>query len=136
MGASGASAALAHSSPWQLALAGAGFGIGCGLAYAASAGIVVQSVPASVTGVATGVNANLRTIGSAIGSAATGAIVFGSAPHGTGSGFATAWGLVAVVTILAGAIVWAVRTRPRVTTSATALPELCRGLNRRSGDSR
>ncbi|MFD6701179.1 MULTISPECIES: MFS transporter [unclassified Microbacterium] len=124
MGASGASAALAHSSPWQLALAGAGFGIGCGLAYAASAGIVVQSVPASVTGVATGVNANLRTIGSAIGSAATGAIVFGSAPHGTGSGFATAWGLVAVVTILAGAIVWAVRTRPRVTTSATALPEL------------
>ena len=124
MGASGASAALAHSWPWQLALAGAGFGIGCGLAYAASAGIVVQSVPASVTGVATGVNANLRTIGSAIGSAATGAIVFGSAPHGTGSGFATAWGLVAVVTILAGAIVWAVRTRPRVTTSATALPEL------------
>ena len=124
MGLSGASAALAHSAPWQLALAGAGFGIGCGLAYAASAGIVVQSVPAAVTGVATGVNANLRTIGSAIGSAATGAIVFGAAPHGTGSGFATAWGLVAIATLLAGAIVWAVRTRPAVTTSATPLPEL------------
>ncbi|OZB80275.1 MAG: hypothetical protein B7X41_18155, partial [Microbacterium sp. 14-71-5] len=66
----------------------------------------------------------LRTIGSAIGSAATGAIVFGEAPHGTGSGFATAWGLVAVATILAGAIVWAVRTRPAVTTSATPIPEL------------
>ncbi|WP_251447008.1 MFS transporter [Microbacterium sp. USTB-Y] len=124
MGLSAASAALAHSAPWQLAAAGAGFGIGCGLAYAASAGIVVQSVPAAVTGVATGVNANLRTIGSAIGSAATGAIVFGAAPHGTGSGFATAWMLVAVATLLAGAIVWAVRTRPAATTSATALPEL------------
>jgi predicted MFS family arabinose efflux permease len=125
MAASGAAAALAHSAPWQLALAGAGFGIGCGLAYAASAGIVVQSVPAQVTGVATGVNANLRTIGSAIGSAATGAIVFGSSAHGTASGFAAAWALVAVSTLLAGVIVWAVRTR-RVpeTTGSMAVPVL------------
>ena len=63
MGVSAASAALAHTSPWQLALAGAGFGIGCGLAYAASASIVVQGVPAEVTGVATGGSANLITIG-------------------------------------------------------------------------
>lgn len=124
MGASGAVAALAHSAPWQLAAAGAGFGIGCGLAYAASAGIVVQSVPAAVTGVATGVNANLRTIGSAIGSAATGAIVFGSSPHGTAGGFATAWALVAVSTVLAGAIVWAVRTRPVRRASTATLTEL------------
>jgi len=124
MGASGAAAALAHTAPWQLAVAGAGFGIGCGLAYAASAGIVVQGVPAAVTGVATGVNANLRTIGSAIGSATTGAIAFGPAAHGTGSGFATAWALVAVVTVLAGAIVWVVRTGPAVTTETTPLPEL------------
>ncbi|GAB6858572.1 MFS transporter [Microbacterium xylanilyticum] len=125
MAVSGAAAALAHSAPWQLALAGAGFGIGCGLAYAASAGIVVQSVPAQVTGVATGVNANLRTIGSAIGSAATGAIVFGSSAHGTASGFAAAWALVAVSTLLAGVIVWAVRTRTApATTTSTAVPVL------------
>ena len=125
MAASGAAAALAHSAPWQLALAGAGFGIGCGLAYAASAGIVVQSVPAQVTGVATGVNANLRTIGSAIGSAATGAIVFGSSAHGTAFGFAAAWALVAVSTLLAGVIVWAVRTRTApATTTSTAVPVL------------
>ncbi len=124
MGVSAASAALAHAAPWQLAIAGAGFGIGCGLAYAASASIVVQGVPAEVTGVATGVNANLRTIGSAIGSAATGAIVFGAAPHGTASGFAVAWALVAACTLAAGAIVWAVRTRPSLGTSATLLPEL------------
>ena len=80
-----------------------------------------RAAPANV---ATGVNANLRTIGSAIGSAATGAIVFGAAPHGTGSGFAAAWGLVAVATLLAGAIVWVVRTRPSVITATTALPEL------------
>lgn len=111
MAASAGSAAFAHDSAWQLALAGAGFGIGCGLAFAASASIVVQSVPAEVVGVATGVNANLRTIGSAIGSAATGAIVFGSAAHGTASGFATAWLLVAGCMLAAGLVVWIVRTR-------------------------
>lgn len=111
MGISAASAALAHSEPWQLAIAGAGFGLGCGLAYSSSAGIIVEGVPADAIGVATGVNANLRTIGSSVGSAATGAIVFGTAPHGTASGFATAWLLVAAFTITAGILVWVVRTR-------------------------
>lgn len=124
MGVSAAAAAVAHSAPWQLAIAGAGFGIGCGLAYAASAGIVVQSVPAEVTGVATGVNANLRTIGSAIGSAVTGAIVFGSSAHGTSSGFAAAWALVAVSTLLAGAIVWTVRPRTGTPTATSTVPAL------------
>ncbi|MBS1673100.1 MAG: MFS transporter [Actinobacteria bacterium] len=124
MGLSAASAALAHASAWQLAVAGAGFGIGCGLAYAASAAIVVQGVPASSTGVATGVNANLRTIGSAIGSAATGAIVFGATPHGSASGFALAWALVAACTLAAGVLVWAVRIRPRPATETLTVPEL------------
>lgn len=124
MAGSAASAAFAHDSAWQLALAGAGFGIGCGLAYAASASIVVQSVPADVVGVATGVNANLRTIGSAIGSAATGAIVFGSAAHGTADGFATAWLLVAGCMLVAGLIVWIVRSRRAPRTAAIAIAEL------------
>lgn len=125
MGASAASAVLAHSSVWPLALAGAGFGIGCGLAYAASAAIVVQGVPADRIGVATGVNANLRTIGSAIGSAATGAIVFGASPHGTGPGFVASWVIVAAVTTAAGILVWAVRPRrARPATGAVVVPEL------------
>ena len=124
MAASAASAAFAHTSPWQLALAGAGFGIGCGLAYAASASIVVQSVPADVVGVATGVNAHLRTIGSAIGAAATGAIVFGAAAHGSGGGFATAWMLVAGCMLVAGLIVWIVRARVVRTTTTTPVAQL------------
>jgi DivIVA domain-containing protein len=45
------------------------FGIGLGIVYAAITSVVVQSVPATQTGVASGMNANLRTVGSAIGAA-------------------------------------------------------------------
>ena len=58
----------ARSSP--VAIAAGVFGLGLGLVYAAITSVVVQSVPATQTGIASGMNANLRTIGSAIGAAA------------------------------------------------------------------
>ncbi|QAY73051.1 MFS transporter [Agromyces protaetiae] len=74
-----ASLALEHGAAWELAAAAGVFGIGLGLAIAATTSIVVQNVPASQTGVATGANANIRTIGSALGTALMTAIVTGSA---------------------------------------------------------
>lgn len=47
-------------------LTGAVFGLGLGLAYAAIASLIVQSVPAEQTGVAAGMNPNIRTIGTAV----------------------------------------------------------------------
>jgi MFS family permease len=105
-------AVLDHTAVWKLAVAGGVFGIGIGLAYAAAASIVVQSVPADRTGVATGVNANLRTIGSAMGSAVTAAVVFGSADASglpTQAGYDAAWLAVAAMAVLAAVIVFAVR---------------------------
>lgn len=110
-----------HDALWQLAVAGGVFGLGIGLAYASAASIVVESVPADRTGIATGVNANLRTIGSAIGSAFTTAVVFGSVrPGGMPAldGYTVAWITLAVAALMAAVIVLAVRPRRRATVTA------------------
>ena len=109
-------AVLDHETLLTLAAAGGVFGLGIGLAYASTASIIVESVPADRTGIATGVNANLRTIGSAVGSAFTTAIVFGAVePGGTPSmdGYAVAWLTLAAGAVVAAVLVLTVRPRRR-----------------------
>jgi predicted MFS family arabinose efflux permease len=67
--------AVAHDERWQLAAAAAVFGAGLGLALTSLMNLIVTSVSASQTGVASGMNANFRTIGGAIGAALMGSIV-------------------------------------------------------------
>ncbi|TPW73005.1 MFS transporter [Schumannella sp. 10F1B-5-1] len=67
---------LLHSAAWQVAVEAGLFGLGLGIAYAAMTSLIVQSVPTTQTGIATGVNANLRTIGGAIVSSVVTVIVF------------------------------------------------------------
>ncbi|WP_406375159.1 MFS transporter [Streptomyces sp. NBC_00647] len=69
--------ALWHDRPWQIAFAAGVFGLGIGLAFAAMANLIVGSVPAEQTGAATGMNANIRTIGGSIGAAVTSVLVTG-----------------------------------------------------------
>ena len=69
--------ALWHDRPWQIALAAGVFGLGIGLAFASMANLIVGSVPAEQTGAATGMNANVRTIGGSVGAAVTGVLVTG-----------------------------------------------------------
>jgi EmrB/QacA subfamily drug resistance transporter len=59
--------ALAHSHPWELLLAAALLGVGIGLAFAALGNLIVQAVPSHQTGVASGVNTVMRTLGGALG---------------------------------------------------------------------
>jgi EmrB/QacA subfamily drug resistance transporter len=59
--------ALAHSAPWQFLLAATLLGIGIGLAFAALGNLIVQAVPSHQTGVASGVNTVMRTLGGALG---------------------------------------------------------------------
>ena len=54
---------------WLLLLSGALSGIGIGLAQAAMTDTIIESVPASQTGIATSDNAIVRTIGGSLGSA-------------------------------------------------------------------
>ncbi|PWI15772.1 MFS transporter [Streptomyces sp. Act143] len=61
--------ALAHTSTWQLYLGTGVLGVGFGLAFATMSSLIVSAVPVSQTGVASGMNTNIRTIGGAIGAA-------------------------------------------------------------------
>ncbi len=67
--------AFAHSSTWELYVAEAIMGIGFGLAFSAMSGLIVSAVPPEQTGVASGMNANIRTIGGSIGAAVMASIV-------------------------------------------------------------
>jgi EmrB/QacA subfamily drug resistance transporter len=64
-----------HSAPWHVYVATALMGVGMGLAYASMANLVLESVPDAQTGVASGMNMILRTIGGAVGTAVSASIV-------------------------------------------------------------
>jgi EmrB/QacA subfamily drug resistance transporter len=67
--------AFAHDSKWELYLAAAIMGVGFGLAFAAMSSLIVSAVPSEQTGVASGMNANIRTIGGSVGAALMASIV-------------------------------------------------------------
>jgi EmrB/QacA subfamily drug resistance transporter len=67
--------AFGHGEKWELYAATAIMGAGFGLAFAAMSGLIVGAVPPEQTGVASGMNANIRTIGGSIGAAVLGSIV-------------------------------------------------------------
>jgi EmrB/QacA subfamily drug resistance transporter len=60
--------AVAHGADGDIYVASALLGIGIGLSFAAMANLIVVAVPADQTGVATGMNTIMRTIGGALGS--------------------------------------------------------------------
>ncbi|MBO1330845.1 MFS transporter [Streptomyces sp. VRA16 Mangrove soil] len=90
--------ALWHDQQWQVAVAAGVFGLGIGLAFASMANLIVQSVPAAQTGAATGMNANIRTIGGSIGAALMTSLVTG---HLEPSGLPYASGYTHGFTLLA-----------------------------------
>ncbi|MCW2751956.1 MAG: transporter [Aeromicrobium sp.] len=67
--------AFAHDEKWQIYIATGVTGLGIGLAFACLAGLIVAAVPPEQTGVASGMNANIRTIGGSIGTAVMASIV-------------------------------------------------------------
>ncbi|OIJ67762.1 MFS transporter [Streptomyces mangrovisoli] len=69
--------ALWHDAQWQIAAVAGVFGLGIGLAFASMANLIVGAVPPEQTGAATGMNANIRTIGGSIGAAVTSVLVTG-----------------------------------------------------------
>ena len=84
-------------------------GLGIGLAFAAMANLIVEAVPQEQTGVASGINTIMRSIGGAIGGQVAAAMLTASASAGRvpgESGYTTAFvisGLGAIVALGAGA---------------------------------
>lgn len=66
---------FAHQRQWQILVAMAVLGLGFGAAFATMSNVVVAAVPAHQTGVANGMNANIRTIGGSLGAALMASIV-------------------------------------------------------------
>ncbi|MET8964148.1 MFS transporter [Streptomyces sp. NPDC004074] len=132
-----------HDEQWQVALVSGVFGFGIGLAFASMANLIVGSVSAEQTGAATGMNANIRTIGGSIGAAVTSVLVTGRLqPSGLpyASGYTHGFGLLALLCLaaaLAALLVPARRTgratgAPRASgTQVGARPEVAvRGARR------
>jgi EmrB/QacA subfamily drug resistance transporter len=67
--------AFAHSQVWEISVAMTLMGTGFGLAFSAMSNIIVDVVPSHQTGVASGMNANIRTIGGSVGAAVVASIV-------------------------------------------------------------
>ena len=67
--------AFARDQAWEIYVASTLLGVGLGLAFSAMSNLIVQAVPPAQTGVASGMNANIRTIGGAIGAAIMSSIV-------------------------------------------------------------
>lgn len=59
--------AVAHSAPWQIYLSSFTTGIGISFAFASMSNLIVDAVEQTKVGVATGINAIMRTIGGSLG---------------------------------------------------------------------
>ena len=66
---------MAHDHVWQLLVESTVLGLAFGLAFAAMSNLIVDAVPQTQTGVASGMNANIRTIGGALGGAVLASVI-------------------------------------------------------------
>ncbi|KQV74675.1 MFS transporter [Aeromicrobium sp. Root344] len=96
--------AYMHDTKTQIAVANGITGVGIGLAFACLAGLIVGAVPPEQTGVASGMNANIRTIGGSVGTAVMASIV---TAHFLPSGFPKEIGYTAGFAVLGGALLLA-----------------------------
>jgi MFS family permease len=98
-------AAFAHAQKWEVYVVSGLTGVGAGLAFACLSNVVVAAVPASQTGVATGMNANLRTVGGSFGVAILTSLVAvdtTSSGFPAESGYTRGFAVLAMLSLVAG----------------------------------
>lgn len=108
--------AVLHDAPWSIYAGTALLGAGLGFSFAAMPNLIVEAVDQRQTGVATGMNAIMRTIGGALGGQIAASIVasgIGSSGLPAESGFTIAFALSAVTMAAALLLALAVPGRPR-----------------------
>jgi MFS family permease len=130
-------AAVAHGHPYDMLITSTLLGIGIGLAFSALGNLIVQAVPPTQTGVASGMNTVMRTLGGALGGQLSATFIVANVAHGlpTVTGFTnTYWMATAflVVCAAAGALVPAIRSGWGV--SAAGLERLPTGARARAAE--
>jgi EmrB/QacA subfamily drug resistance transporter len=96
--------AFAHGHEWEIYLSTAIMGVGFGLAFSAMTALVVGAVPPDQTGVASGMNANIRTLGGSIGAAVMASIVTAQLEQSglpKEAGYTTGFAVMAAVLLVA-----------------------------------
>jgi EmrB/QacA subfamily drug resistance transporter len=108
---------LAHGTHADVYIASALLGIGIGLSFAAMANLIVVAVPSDQTGVATGMNTIMRTIGGALGSQIIASILTANVLVASGQpaerGFTIAFWHAAGVLVVGALAALAIPGRPR-----------------------
>lgn len=74
--------AVAHGHPYDFLIAAALLGVGIGLAFAALGNLIVQAVSNHQTGVASGMNTVMRTLGGALGGQLSATFIAANTAHG------------------------------------------------------
>jgi EmrB/QacA subfamily drug resistance transporter len=100
----------AHRHPYDFLIGATVLGIGIGLAFAALGNLIVQAVPPTQTGVASGINTVMRTLGGALGGQLSATFIVDNQAHGLPSvtGFDATFLMATVfliVCVLASALV-------------------------------
>jgi EmrB/QacA subfamily drug resistance transporter len=109
--------AYAHGAAWEMSAEQALMGFGTGAAFSALSNLVVESVPDYQTGVASGMNANIRTIGGSIGSQVCGSLIAATVV-GTAfpkeSGFVVAFLFLMIISVVAAGAAVLIPKPPRI----------------------
>jgi len=96
--------AALHTNAIEILVVSGLLGVGLGLAWAAMSNLIVQAVPMAQTGVASGMNSNIRTIGGAIGAGVMSSIITSTILHDefpTESGYVHGFFFLGAVTLVA-----------------------------------
>jgi EmrB/QacA subfamily drug resistance transporter len=116
----------AHGQPYDMLLSAGLLGVGIGLAFAALGNLIVQAVPPHQTGVASGMNTVMRTLGGAIGGQIAATFIVDNTAHGrpTVTGFTDTFLMAAcVLVVCAGAAALVPGARPaRVSERPAGIP--------------
>ena len=119
-----ASLAAFHDEPWQLMLGYAIGAAGVAVAFGAMPKLIADAVAPTETGIATGMNTVVRTVGSVIGSQAAVTLLASDVIEGTSipaeSGFTTSLWLGAAAALMAALLALAISPRRRARQEAPA----------------
>jgi EmrB/QacA subfamily drug resistance transporter len=96
---------LASRHPYDMLVSSALLGVGIGLAFSALGNLIVQAVPATQTGAASGMNTVLRTLGGAVGGQVAATFVAGRMVHGLPALTGFTWTFAMAALFLAGCVV-------------------------------
>ncbi len=94
--------ALRHAHPYDMLISSLLLGVGIGLAFSALGNLIVQAVPPYQTGVASGMNTVMRTLGGALGGQIAATLIAGHTANGlpTVTGFTESfWMATAFLTV-------------------------------------